>query len=332
MKSTWRNSLFILCLIMLVSVLAACGGEKKENAVSETPANNEQANVQGEATQKPSEEKRQFKDVIGDVLVPANPQRIVAPYVEDALVMLGVKPTMQWSYGELVQEYLQPELKDVPKLDFTDGVNMESLVAANPDLIVLYTKNLAEEGAYEQFNKIAPTYAFEDATVDWKGTLRILGDMLGKSDTAEQAIQNYDHKVEEAKEKLKPFVEGKTFAVIRVKQKEVLLMDGTYYSGPVLYSDLGLQPHKMVKELSWEFHKPLSLEVIPQLDADYIFLLVQGEAARDKANELIDSPLWKGLPAVQQGHVFEMDNTHWMASGAIANGKKIDDVLKAVVQ
>lgn len=135
-----------------------------------------------------------------------------------------------------------------------------------------------------------------------------------------------------AKEKLEPFVKNKTFAVIRVKPKEFLLMDGTYYSGPVLYSDLGLQPHKMVRELSWELNKPISLEMLPQLDADYIFLLVQGEAARDTAKELTESALWKGLPAFKQGHIFEVDNTYWMASGAIANGKKIDDVVKSVVK
>lgn len=340
MKSIWRSCIFILCLLLLASLIAACGssggGEANGKAATESSANNEKAKVQGEATTKPATEppaeNRLFKDVIGDVLVPANPQRIVAPYVEDALVSLGVKPAMQWSLGELVQEYLQPDLQEVPRLDFMGGVNMEALLAVNPDLIVLYTKNLAADGGYEQFNKIAPTYAFDDATVDWKGTLRLLGEMLDKSDAAEQAIHNYEHKVEEAKEKLKSIVEGKTFAVIRVKPKEVLLMDGTYYSGPVLYGDLGLEPHPLVRELSWEFHQPLSLEMIPQLDADYLFLLVQGEAARDLAKEWTDSPIWQGLPAVQQGHVFEMDTSYWMASGAIANSMKIDDVLQAVLK
>ncbi|WP_135555711.1 hypothetical protein [Paenibacillus cymbidii] len=38
------------------------------------------------------------------------------------------------------------------------------------------------------------------------------------------------------------------------------------------------------------------------------------------------------MPAVKQGHVFEVDANYWMASGAIANGKKIDDVLKITPQ
>jgi iron complex transport system substrate-binding protein len=65
-----------------------------------------------------------------------------------------------------VQDYLQHYLPDVPKLDFANGVNMEALLNANPDLIVLYTKQLAADGAIDDFKKIAPTYTFDDATVD----------------------------------------------------------------------------------------------------------------------------------------------------------------------
>lgn len=333
MKSIWRSCTVLLFFVLITSLIAACGsGGSSVTNEAGVPTGEPANQAQREDGEGQTEENRIFKDVIGDVHVPANPQRIVAPYVEDALVSLGVKPAMQWSLGELVQEYLQPYLSDVPRLDFTGGVNMEALLDANPDFIVLYTQNLAADGAYEQFNKIAPTYAFEDATVDWKGTLRILGQMLNQSNAAEQAIQAYERKVEEAKEQLKPAVEGKTFAVVRVKPKEVLLMDGTYYSGPVLYADLGLEPHKLVRELSWEFHQPLSLELIPELDADYIFVLVQGEAARGMAQEWMDSAIWKSLPAAQQGHVFEMDTSYWMSSGAIANGLKIDDVVEAVLK
>ncbi|MBO9607184.1 MAG: ABC transporter substrate-binding protein [Paenibacillaceae bacterium] len=327
MTRTAKLCFHALIICSLAVALAACGsgGDKVGGAASSSSP----TFSAGQSTAGPSSAgPRSFKDVLGEVSVPAVPQRIVAPYVEDALVTLGVKPTMQWSLGPLVQDYLQPYLPDVPKLDFTNGVNMEALLSADPDLIVLYTKQLAADGAIDKFKKIAPTYTFDDATVDWKGTLRVLGDVLNKKDAAEKAIQDYDRKVSEAKQRLEPVVKGKTFAVIRIKPKEVLLMDGTYYSGPVLYGDLGLQPHKMVRELSWELNKPISQEVLPQLDADYIFYMVQGEAARPKANEWLADPIWKSVPAVKQGHVFEVDANYWMASGAIANGKKIDDVLK----
>ncbi|MNI84200.1 Fe(3+)-citrate-binding protein YfmC precursor [compost metagenome] len=76
---------------------------------------------------------------------------------------------------------------------------------------------------------------------------------------------------------------------------------------------------------------PISLELIPQLDADHIFITTD-TGSEDKTKQLLDNPLWKNLPAVKQGHVYEVNFETWMKSGPIADGKKIDDVLAALVK
>jgi iron complex transport system substrate-binding protein len=50
------------------------------------------------------------------------------------------------------------------------------------------------------------------------------------------------------------------------------------------------------------------------------------------ANELQNSSLWQDLPAVKNNHVFEVDISYWMAAGAIAHSKKVDDVVRLVTQ
>ncbi|WP_042159557.1 ABC transporter substrate-binding protein [Paenibacillus gorillae] len=320
-----KSSAYILAALSLILLISGCGSKANNNSL--TPSASPDTGTESVS------EPKEFKHSLGSIQLTSTPQRIVAPYLEDTLLTLGIKPAAKWSYGELVQDYLEQDLKDVPKLDFSSGgLNKEALLATNPDLVVLYTTNMADEEAYKQFSAIAPTYVFEDATVDWKNTLEVIGEMTGTSAKAKQAILDYDNKVVQAKEQLKPYVENKTFAVIRVKPKEVQLMDGSYYSGLVLYSDLGLTPHKLVKELSWSRAQPLSLEILPQLDADYIFVLVQGEDSRALLTDYENSALWRNLPAVKNGHVFEMPSNYWMASGAIANTKKIDDVLNALVK
>ncbi|MEK8127258.1 ABC transporter substrate-binding protein [Paenibacillus filicis] len=277
-------------------------------------------------------QEHEFKHMYGTVNLTSAPNRIVAPYLEDALITLGIKPVAKWSYGPLVQDYLEPYLQDVPKLDFTAGLNKEALLAFAPDLTVLYTTNMMEKEAYEPFTQISPTYVFKDATVDWRQTLKVVGSMTGTTDKADKAIQAYEDKVTDAKAKLQPYVANKTFAVIRAKPKEIQLMDGSFYSGLVLYSDLGLTPHKLVKEWSWSRAQSLSLEKLPELDADYIFVLVQGEASRPLMQEFQTSPLWQNLHAVKNGHVYDMPSNYWMASGALSNTMKVDDVLKAIVK
>ncbi len=349
-----RKQKLLLGLMLTVSLLAAgCGNHRSSEANSaadaqQTPAQNSAAaetasggesSASAPASGTGSAEDastpavvypRTVKHAMGETKLDKQPERVYAPYMEDALLTLGVKPVLKWSLGPLVQEYLEPQLQDVPKIDFSAGENSEQILAAQPDLIVLYSSEMGADGVYERDAKIAPTYVFQDAAGDWKGTLSELGDLLGKTAEADRAIADYEALVAEARSELAPIVEGKTFATIRIKPKEITLMDGTYFSGATLYGDLGLTPHRMVKELAWENFVPLSMEALPDLDADYIFYTVQGNDAQANAERVLGSDLWKNLPAVKAGHAYPVENNYWLATGAIANRMQIEDVLRLV--
>lgn len=342
----------LLGLLLTVSLLAtACGSQPSSEAnaatdAKQTSAQNSAATetASGEQSSAAASEQtsgsdasasavvypRTVKHALGETKLDKQPERVYAPYMEDALLTLGVKPVLKWSLGPLVQEYLEPQLRDVPKIDFSAGENSEQILAAQPDLIVLYSSEMGADGVYERDAKIAPTYVFQDAAGDWKGTISELGDLLGKTAEADQAIADYDAFVAKARSELAPIVEGKTFATIRIKPKEITLMDGTYFSGATLYGDLGLTPHPMVKEQAWENFISLSMEALPDLDADYIFYTVQGDDAQANADRVLGSDLWKNLPAVKAGHAYQVENNYWLATGAIANRMQIEDVLRLV--
>lgn len=329
----------LLGLMLTVSLLAAgCGNQRSSEANSAADAQQTSAQNSAAAETASGEDAstsavvypRTVKHAMGETKLDKQPERVYAPYMEDALLTLGVKPVLKWSLGPLVQEYLEPQLQDVPKIDFSAGENSEQILAAQPDLIVLYSSEMGASGAYERDSQIAPTYVFKDAAGDWKGTLSELGDLLGKTAEADRAIADYDALVAKARSELAPIVEGKTFATIRIKPKEITLMDGTYFSGATLYGDLGLTPHPMVKEQAWENFITLSMEALPDLDADYIFYTVQGDDARANADRVLGSDLWKNLPAVKAGHAYLVENNYWLATGAIANRMQIEDVLRLV--
>ncbi len=318
-------------LVLLMTVLTAgCGANNAAMPKSEAEVETTKESARQESTTTNVDYPRTFKHAMGDITLEKQPERVYAPYMEDALLTLGVKPVLKWSLGPLVQEYLEPQLQDVPKIDFSAGENLEQILDAQPDLIALYSSDMAANGVYENDSKIAPTYVFPDAAGDWKSTITQLGDILGKQPEAEKAITDYDALVEKAQTELAPVVEGKTFATIRIKAKELTLMDGTYFSGATLYRDLGLTPHKMVKEEAWENFIVLSMEALPDLDADYIFYTIQGEDAKENAHRVLQSDLWKNLPAVQAGQAYLVENNYWLASGAIANTMQIEDVMRLV--
>lgn len=75
----------------------------------------------------------------------------------------------------------------------------------------------------------------------------------------------------------------------------------------------------------------ISLEVIPQLTADHIFLTMD-TGADQQYKDLTENTLWKNLPAVKGGRVYEVNFETWMKSGPIADGMKIEDVVQALVK
>lgn len=333
-KSMRKRTSVLLCLALAGSLLAACGSnnlnsvenEAQQNAGETTAA----AAVVEEKVAEPIAE-RTFKDDLGnEVILPATPVRVFAPYLEDSLLKLGVTPVAQWSNGNMVHEYLKEELVDVPKLDFSGGLpSPEVLMSYNPDLIILHTASYAKDGGYENYAKIAPTYVFSNASGDIEKTLGTLGELLGKSTEADTALKAYEQKVSEAKEKIAASAEGKKVAIIRFAAKGVSLMGGNYLCGYVLNQQLGIEMTELTdKENSLD----VSMEVLPQMDADYIFVINAYDQGTERLKEMSDSAIWKSIPAVKQGHVIEMNDEYWLGSGLIAYEKIINDTVKILTE
>ncbi|MNJ38602.1 putative siderophore-binding lipoprotein YfiY precursor [compost metagenome] len=218
----------------------------------------------------------------------------------------------------------------MPKLDFSGGLpSSEVLLSYNPDLIILHTANYASDGVYENYSKIAPTYVFSNAAGDLEKSLVTIGELLGKSAEAEQALQSYHQKVDEAKAKLEQSIAGKKVAIIRFASKGVSLMGGNYFCGYVINQHLGIEMTELAKN---ENSLNLSMEILPELDADYIFLINAYGQGTERMKEMTESSIWKGIPAVQQGHVYEVSDEYWLGSGLIAYEKIIDDTVKLLTE
>jgi iron complex transport system substrate-binding protein len=324
----------LLCFVLAVCLLAACGSNQEisvepSKQPSPVPTTSD-APASGEKSPAPSGE-RTVKDELGhEITVPAAPKRIFAPYLEDSLLKLGIKPVAQWSNGNLAHEYLQEELKDVPKLDFSGGLpSPETVMSYNPDLIILHTATYAANGSYENYAKIAPTYVFHNASGNIEKSLGTLGELLGKSAEADQALQAYHRKVKEAKEKLDKAIGGKKVAIIRFAAKGVSLMGGNYLCGYVIHQQLGIGKSKLVEK---ENSANVMMEMLPELDADYIFMINAYGQGTERIKEMTESPIWKSIPAVKQGQVYEVSDKHWLGSGLIAYEKIIDDTVRLLVK
>ncbi|GIP16526.1 ferrichrome ABC transporter substrate-binding protein [Paenibacillus montaniterrae] len=341
-----RKSIYMVCCLMLMlSLLAACGGNSSNGqnggnepnqATNESdPAGNTQSGQNGadETVAEGGAEatERTLTDPLGHtVTIPAQPQRIIASYLEDYLVALGVKPAAQWSVSDSPMRYLQYELADVPIVPH--DLPYEVVTGHNPDLIIIGDESLIANDKYDGYNKIAPTYALgAEINADWRKALLEVGNVLGKDAEAEAVLADYEAKAAAAKEQLAASGETPSAAAIWLVGGSFWMVSEGESSGAVLYSDLGFAVPKLVETISqgeggiW---KSVSLEALAELDADHIFL-VNSDAASGSAS--LNDPVWQSIKAVKNGNLHEFGpEKSWLYTGPIANSQIIDDVLASL--
>lgn len=323
MKRARLMATIVVYTLMFALLASACtGGNRVDNGGNASIES--QKAEEGSADHRGTKEKTVVDDAGHQVVVPADPQRIIAPYLEDPLVVLGIKPVAQVLYGNLEQNYLKDQLSGVEIIDTTGGgLPLEKLLALSPDLIIL-GKGMAEEGAYEQYAKIAPTFVVDNVTKSWRETLLQLAELLGKKQAAEEKLATYDQKVQQTKEHLRQTIGNKSAAIVVLSDKGFYAM-GHVQGGALLFDELGVQPHPLTP--AQEEWNTLSLEKLSELDADYIFVI---KTERYQTSELEKNSLWKGLPAVRQGRVFEVESGTWQYAGLICNERVLADIMKAI--
>lgn len=319
--------------VALVSTLLLAGcASGTETKTAATPASTAQAstapaNTAAATPAAKAPQERMLKDAMGhEVKIPAEPKRVIAPFLEDGLTAIGVKPVAQWSAAGEPQQYLQNVLNGVPVLDMNGGLKPEQTLSFNPDLIIMAAPTYIKNGTYEDFAKIAPTFVLSNEENDWRGSVTKLGEVLGKTSEAEQAIKKYDQKLAESKDKIRTAVGDKSAVLFQsAEEKGFKLFGVNFYSGKLLYQGMGFKQPKLLKG----DYDTYSLESLAELnDVDYIFVL----SGKGRAKPPVNNPLWQQLPVVKQGHVYEVDSGHWFNQNVIANQLIIDDVLRNLVK
>jgi len=321
------NKPFGTAALLLSAVLVTSACSSSAPATTPSSTGNEAA-----APADTAAAERTIKDSMGhEVKIPANPQRIIASYLEDPLVALGVTPVAQWSIGKGdVQDYLQDKLKGVPAI--SSELPYEAVINFTPDLLLMDSAEMVAGEKYNQYAQIAPTYVVGNAqNNDWREELKSVGNALGKSDQAEQVLADYETKAKNAKQQLQQAVGTKSAAAIWISGKSIFIVNQNLSSGDVMYKDLGMSVPEVVKKASasskanWS---SLSQESLSELDADYLFVIIKdGESPENH----ISPEVWNSIPAVKAGHAYTMSlDSSWLYTGPIANSMIIDDIMKNV--
>jgi ABC-type Fe3+-hydroxamate transport system substrate-binding protein len=314
---------WLMLLLLTAMVISGCSANKETSAQQGDAKKS--TSVETEASNAAT---RVVKDEFGEVKIPVHPQRIAGIYVEDYLKALDITPVVQWYHPTWgVQDYLK---LDAPKFDTTGSI--EALLQYNPDLIIV--DGGADATQYEQYSKVAPTYRLPESVLqDSNQVLTTIADIVGQPEKGVAFEEQFKQKIADAKAKLQQTIGNETVAVVRlnVADKGLALFGAKNRLTGFVYSDLGLTPHPLVRDMK-EYQEILSEEAIPSLDADHIIVFPSNgtwdSAENQEAIRMLDGKLWQSLPAVKNKHVYMMERSHWQSGAVIANSMKIDDLLE----
>ena len=184
----------------------------------------------------------------------------------------------------------------------TEKLNLEAIVALEPDLVLLSASIPAHKNARTALEDMqVPCKPLEiDSFDDYDAAMRELTAMTGREDLYRQNVTEVRARIDEILKKA-----GRTdasYLAIRISPSKTVALKEDYFSCAII-SGFGLkniaQDDTTLKELN--------LEAVVQWDPDYIFVISQGN--EEKAQQLyqnvyLDQPAWSGLQAVQNGRVF----------------------------
>ncbi|PIG93620.1 ABC transporter substrate-binding protein [Gloeocapsopsis sp. IPPAS B-1203] len=270
---------------------------------------------------------------MGDTCVPLNPQRVVVwgGTELDPVLALGVKPIAGTpNVLTYVKEKLPSEQwQGIEDISNPQGPNLERLLKLKPDLILGHKSRI--EQVYPQLSKIAPTVL--DGADDWKSTLRLFAEALGKTDKAQQVMDTYDARIKRFKAEMSnqlPF----TISAIEVRADAFVLSTKDSFAMSVI-QEAGLSLPPALTQYTWRTWT-LSKERLYELESDALFLRSWGEVgkeqykAQSQLEKLKTDPLWMQLQVVQQNKVYEVGD-YFQGAGPITANFVLDDLFKHLI-
>lgn len=317
--------LLSLLTISTLLFLAACGNTN----------NDEQSAEKEDEGKKTEETSYTVEHAMGITTLDKTPEKVVILTNEgtEALLSMGVTPVgavQSWT-GDPWYEHISKDMKDVQVVGTESEVNIEAIVALQPDLII--GNKMRQEKIYNQLNEIAPTVFAETLRGNWKENFELYAKALNKEEEGKKVIADYDKRIEDIKGNLGDNL-SQEVSIVRFMAGDVRIYHKDSFSGVIL-DQIGLARPESQNVADFA-EKNATKERIPAMDGDVMFYFTyetgDGEASQLE-KEWIEDPLFKNLKVAQAGNVHKVDDTIWnTAGGVIAANLLLDDIEKYLVK
>lgn len=285
-----------LILALFLLLLTGC----QSGVVTESPEN-----------EQPSEDIIAFTDDLGRSVETARPQRVATLIgsFADIWCLAGGKESLVATAHDTWTSFDLDLSEEVADLGSISDPSLETLLAAEPDLIVASCNTTADVELLETFEQMGLSVAYFEVAgfEDYLRMLNICTQLTG----CRENYETYGTAVKTQVEAAVARQDGSAPTVLYVRASgSSCKVKGS--TGNVLGEMLAALGCVNIADSESSLLEELSLEAIIAADPDYIFAVLQGADA-DKAQAMLDAallsnPAWDSLTAVQNGRFYTMDH------------------------
>ncbi|MHC0429135.1 ABC transporter substrate-binding protein [Streptomyces sp. O3] len=308
-----RRSSGLVGAVVLALALTGCGSSSSDSGSDK-------------AKKDDKSETRVFAADNGKITIPADPQRVVATgyavpvMIEADAPLVGIS---SWQRGEpMMSEEDLATYKKLPKIagEQAAETNYEAVAEADPDLIVIgVPAPVLGDIDVKRLESIAPVVAIGPTVPSaWRELSRKQADAAGSLKQFDAVQKAYEAKADKLakkyKDALSPYKVGHIGSYGDVA-KGTFQREFSGSWGTNIAEDIGAEYYGKVKESgpgSRSVSEYPSIEELPDSlgEADVITYSVKADGSvPESVKYVMDSKLWKNLPAVKAGKTFPIRYT-----------------------
>ncbi|MEU3274862.1 ABC transporter substrate-binding protein [Saccharomonospora sp. NPDC006951] len=238
-----------------------------------------------------------------------------------------------------VPDYLPKQDTAFEHLGFGQ-VDVEALAGFQADLIIGNTASLQDN--FEAVAGLTSTVAYANTRdkVEWYDSALTVADIYGVRDAQQKRLDEYRARAERFKSDNADLLSTKKIALLRFTTDELRIVTDSVIFPSRILTDAGVRRTESSKpEEAEDTYTSLSPEQVGRLaDADVIIHFSGGGAfeggqVSSTFSRYTEGDLWKRLPAVEAGRVFEVPRISWWdGASTSAAGTMLDDLERLLPQ
>lgn len=327
-KATRKIILFFFLLAAtVICTMTACDSRTLRGDQGEIQSTSGQAPAIS-SEQKPVATKT-VNHVLGKTEIPLHPQRIIvldaySDFLLDGVLSLDIKPIGLARCSSCIKsDPFSDVVGDLPSVGTGEQPSLEKILMLKPDLILGYEW---QESFYPQLSEIAPTVIFNPYTGgnNFKRNFRQLAEVLGKSDQAESILADYNERIQKFQKQFGEKLKSKTVSLILFDNSKFHVYGPEFLLLSWVMNEAGIQFIPAYTALKDDVVFDMSLEVLPDWDADFLFVVLYSQGSFEDLEPVFKQPIWSTLKAVQNEQVYIIPNNP--TGGPIAAIQLIDEL------